>query len=53
MYLLIDEDGTITEAEELPRSVDYDCWPRAIKIELYAGPDFSVFELKKDGWKEI
>ena len=53
MYLLIDEDGTIDEVDSLPESISWDCWPKTIKIELYAGPDCSAFELTKDGWKEI
>lgn len=53
MYLLIDEDGDITNHDDLPSDVSWDCWPKAIKIELYAGPDCSAFKLTEDGWKEI
>jgi len=53
MYLLIDEDGTVKEAQSLPDSISWDCWPRAIKIDLYAGPDLDIFELKSSGWQKV
>ena len=53
MYLLVDQDGTVTSVDDLPEYVSWDCWPKAIKIELYSGPDVSAFVLSKDGWEEI
>ena len=53
MYLLFDQDGTVTQVASLPDGVSWDCWPRAIKIELYAGPDVEAFELKESGWQEV
>ena len=53
MYLLIDEDGVVTEVDELPINISWDCWPKAIEIKLYAGPDCEAFELTSDGWKAI
>lgn len=53
MYLLFEQDGSIMEVDDLPEGVSWDCWPRAVKIELYAGPDYSAFELTEDGWREL
>jgi len=53
MYLLIEQDGTLSEVETLPDSISWDCWPKAVKIELYAGPDYCLYELKEEGWGAI
>ena len=52
MYLLIDEDGKVTQQDQDPK-VDPCCWPVVIKIELYAGPDVSAFHQTSDGWEEL
>lgn len=53
MYLLIEEDGDVTEADELPDNVSWDCWPTVIRIALYAGPDYETFKLVEGGWAKI
>ncbi|MEE9459636.1 MAG: hypothetical protein V3V84_07735 [Candidatus Bathyarchaeia archaeon] len=53
MYLLFDQDGNVTEHDNLPDYVSWDCWPTAVKIELHAGPDHTAFRLTEGGWKEI
>ena len=52
MYLLIDEDGKLTEVDELP-GMSGDCWPKVIEIKIYSDTDCEAFELTKDGWKAI
>lgn len=53
MYLLTEEDGSVKQVDILPKAISWDCWPKAIKIELYHGPDVSAFKLTQDGWVEL
>ena len=53
MYLFIEEDGDVTQSDVMPENLSYDCWPRVIKVELYAGPDHSAFKMTEGGWEEI
>jgi len=52
MYLAIDEDGTTWEIDS-PDGYDWTSYPTVLKVELYAGPDVSVFKMVQDGWEEI
>jgi hypothetical protein len=48
MYLLIDQDGGVTEVDEMPSGATYGEWPKIIKIALYYGPDIEAFVLDEN-----
>jgi len=52
-YFTVDEHGDMKEIEEITNDLSWDCWPTVYKVELYAGPDFSIFKMVKDGWEEV